>query len=64
MGIGDAPIPVDDSTPVNNPVPVTGDDALRDATQKAQQAALSGNSELAYAVRWLYDFLGQTYPPP
>lgn len=64
MGIGEAPLPVDDTTPINNPVPLTGDDALKTATEKAQQAALSGNTELAYAVRWLFDFLGQPYPPP
>lgn len=64
MGIGDPAVPVADDIPANNPVPKTGDDATNDLERRTTTLENSGTAELARAVRWLYDFLGQTYPPP
>lgn len=63
MGLGDAPTPVGD-TEVNRPIPTSGDDAHNQVANRLTVLERAGNAELVRQIRWLYDFLGQTYPPP
>ena len=64
MGIGDAPLPVDDATEANNPVPPSGDDRTQALDGRLTVLERSGNAELARAVRYLFDVLSEPYPPP
>lgn len=64
MGIGDVPLPVASNVEPNNPVPATGDDPVNKVGDRVTVLERAGNTELVRQVRWLYDFLGQTYPPP
>lgn len=65
MGIGDPTLPVDDSTPANNPVPRSGDDTTKSLEERVSTLERSGNAELAAAVRWLFEnATGGPYPYP
>jgi hypothetical protein len=67
MGIGDAPLPVDSDTEINNPVPQVTVDKARKLDNRLTVLERSGNSELVRQIRWLYENLPggpYPYPPP
>lgn len=64
MGLGDPPTPVASATEVNNPTPQAVVDTQGKIDDRLTVLERAGNAELVRQLRWLYDFLGQTYPPP
>lgn len=64
MGLGDPPTPVASSVEINNPTPQAVVDTQTRIGDRLTVLERSGNAELVRQIRWLYDFLGQPYPPP
>lgn len=64
MGLGDAPTPVGSGIEVNNPTGQTSLDTQRKIDGRLTVLERAGLSELARQIKWLFDFLGQSYPPP
>lgn len=64
MPIGVPADPVDSDVEINNPVPRAPIDELKEIRDRLTVLERSGNTEIVRQIRWLYDFLGETYPPP
>ena len=64
MGIGDPATPVGSGVEINNPVTQAVIDQQKGTDRRLVVLERAGNTDLIYQVRWLYDFLGEPYPPP